>query len=245
MRAKFQQPSLPFGIYLLAAWQQATPYFPLLRLLQVSTASTLPNVFTASTLDFGEPAGGPVHSPYKQEPSRRASLALQSLFYNRTSVAYRGPRYTGSTASGPAAGGGSITVTVSFDPTSLYEAPLVLNTSVACPSTISADSCEAFAVQTAPDCGWYAGAGNVSAAVSSDGSSLLLTLTLPPNLPAGTTAVATRGLFGNWPVVQLYNVPGLPAEPWLANVSGVSNNCPSPWNTTSFDEVWVDTGVHA
>jgi hypothetical protein len=239
-RSKFQQPDLPFGVFLLAAWQQGTPYFPLLRLIQVNASLTIPNVFTASTLDQGDPAGGPVHSPSKQVPGYRASLGLQAILYNKGTAQYIGPRYSGATATS------STTVTVSFTPESLYGQPLTLNLSVSCPSTITAESCEAFAVQMS-DCNWYS-ASNLTASLSPQGDQLILTVS---NAPPSSKPVATRGLFGNWPLVQLYNgaTPAqLPAEPWLSNLDGVNNACPSPWDEAS--EIigrggWEDEGDHA
>lgn len=227
MRAKFDAPNLPFGVFLLAAWQANTPWFPLLRLVQVATSILVPNVFTASTLDRGQPAGGPVHSPFKQDPGKRASLALQSLVYGKQ-VPFLGPRYAGAVVAGSS-------VTVSFEPASLYGAGIVYNASVSCPSTITADSCEAFAI-LGSDCIWYA---NVTAAVGADDKSIIL------SLPAGTkdtvSPVATRGLFGNWPLVRVYNAAGLPAEPWLENI--VSNSCP-PIGQEELG-AWEDDGRHA
>jgi len=245
VRVKFQSPNLPFGIFLLAAWQDSDPWFPLLRLIQVNASLTMTNVFTSSTLDRGEPAGGPVHSPYKQEPGRRAALALQDLVYKQN-VPYIGPRYTGAKITSMSSS--QMQITVSFTSESLYGQSLMLNTSVTCPSTVTSASCESFAVQTS-DCMWQLnGNGNVTTALTSDGTGVVFTLTIPSNAPNGFTAVATRGLFGNWPVVQLYNGVGLPSEPWLASINNVINNCPSPWNSTTYEEEllnWVDDGRHA
>jgi hypothetical protein len=241
-RAKFAAPTLPFGVFLLAAWQSPDPWFPALRLVQVNASLSIPRVFTASTLDMGEPAGGPVHSPFKQVPAARAAAALQALAYGASAVAYIGPRYASSSAA-PAPPAGTVAVTVTFDPASLRGAPVALNTSVACPAGVTAASCEAFGVQTS-DCAWHTGAGNVTAAVTPDGTGITLTATLPPGSPAGLTAVGTRGLFGNWPLVQLYNGAGLPAEPWYEAVTGVANGCPVPWNGAAA-AAWVDDGRHA
>jgi len=229
IRTKFNQPTLPFGVFLLAAWQSNSPWFPLLRLTQVAASVSLPYVFTASTLDYGEPAGGPVHSPFKQVPGHRAALALQAILY-KMPVAYLGPRYSGVSVAGP-------TATVSFDPATLYGASLVLNTSVSCPTTVTADSCEAFAVQI-DTCVWLA---NVTASLTGGGTTL--SLTLPADF-SSHSIVATRGYFGNWPLVQLYNAAGLPAEPWLANVTGAAHACPPP-GALEAALPWVDTGVHA
>lgn len=245
VRTKFQSPSLPFGIFLLAAWQSSDPYFPLLRLIQVNASLKMTNVFTASTLDRGEPAGGPVHSPYKQEPGRRAALGIQNEVYNQN-VPYIGPRYAGAKIT--SASSSIVQVTVSFTSESLYGSVLVFNNSVSCPSTITAASCESFAVQTS-DCVWQQnGNGNLTTALTSDGTGVVFTVNIPANAPNGFTTVATRGLFGNWPLVQLYNSVNLPSEPWLADINNMVNNCPSIWNSSITDiamENWIDDGRHA
>jgi hypothetical protein len=99
----------------------------------------------------------------------RAALGLLNVVFQQ-SVPYKGPTYASAqvTASLPC----SATVTVAFDPATLYGQPLRLNTSVACPAQLNAESCEAWAVQTS-DCAWNAvPASNVS--LSSDGTQLVL-----------------------------------------------------------------------
>ena len=182
---------------------------------------TIPRVFISSTLDLGQPVGGgPVHSPYKQKAGYRASAAVEALVYGQ-STDYRGPRYAGAEVQGA-------DVTISFDPASLYGAPLALNTTVSCPPTLCTGCCEDFAVQTAGSCQWFsASGGNVTAQLVGSGTQLRLSLLGD----AATTGpiVATRGFFANWPLVQLYGGNGIPAEPWLANVtSGVGCAAPPP-----------------
>jgi hypothetical protein len=243
-RARLGQPSVPFGAVLLAAWAASTPYFPQIRLAVTATVATVPNTFSISALDRGDPAGGPVHSPYKQDVGRRAALGFLALSYGLADVAYKGPKATGATQ-GP--GGG---VLVSFDPATLYGQALTLNTSVACPSTIPAPSCEAFAVQTS-DCVWWP---NVTASLAGAGSQLLLQL--PGGVPGGVHPVATRGMYANWPLVQVYNGPGLPVDPWVLNVTGVVNPCPgilgrgaatdpSPGVASLVQELGMDLRVYA
>ena len=233
-RAKFGSPSLPFGVFLLAAWKATDPAFPLLRLLQVGAAAAIPNVFTASTLDAGEPNGGPVHSPFKQLPASRAARALQALLYGRAVGAWRGPRAASARAD-------SLTAPVEFG-ADAAGAPLALDWSGAtCPPAVGAASCESFAVLTS-DCAWRsvesAGGGGAALAASLP-SPTALALTLQGGGVAGLAIVAVRGYFANWPLVALRNAAGLPAEPWLLNVS--AHNC-SSWPRA---EAWVDSGVHA
>ena len=238
-RAKFASPALPFGVYLLAAWQSASPAFALLRLAQVAASLALPAVATCSTLDAGQPAGGPVHSPFKQLPASRCARAMQALVYGQAgAVAYRGPRAQAASAAA-APGPAGTRVTLAFDAPPPGGA-LALDASVACPPAVSNASCEAFALQrAAPDCSWVASApgGPARASLSADGTALLLDLG-----DAGSVA-GVRGLFGAWPLVQLRNAAGLPAEPWLVNISAASGGgalCPPP----SAGE-WQDDGQHA
>ena len=75
-RASLHQPSLPFGIVLLAPWQSeakgqnytSLAAFAELRLIQIQSSQALKHVFTVSTLDQGDPDTGDMHSPYKQVP---------------------------------------------------------------------------------------------------------------------------------------------------------------------------------
>jgi len=236
-RAAFQQPALPFGICTLAAWQSADPWFPLLRLIQVDAAVSLTDVFLINSLDLGQPARGPVHSPFKQEVGRRASLGLRAVAYGDASIPFRGPRALSATAvSDPK--DGLIEVSVAFDPASLYGTPLLLNTTVVCPSTINNTSCESFAVLTS-DCVWRSveDAGPDGSclvpAVNFDATTVLaLTLLGVPGLK-DLVVVAVRGSFGNWPLVQLRNGAGLPAEPWLMTIA--PNQCPPPGSTAAWE----------
>ena len=230
---------MAFGIFTLAPWQaNGDASFALLRLVQVATAAALPRVFTASNLDAGDPAGGPVHSPYKRPGSERAAAALRALVYGDATAQYLGPRAASVAASG--AGPAAISTAVTFAPASLAGAPLALDTTVTCPPTIAAASCESFAVQTAPDCVWRSvEAPGAGAALVASASGAVLTLALT-GAPAGSSVVAARGLFAPYPVMQLRNGAGIPAEPWLMNVSGVVNSCPPPQ-----PPAWADSGVHA
>jgi hypothetical protein len=127
------------------------------------------------------------------------------------------------------------TVTVSFESESLYGAPLLLDSSVACPPNLYSTACEDFAVQTAGDCIWHSVyRGNVTVALAPGGTQLQLTL-----LNSTGNIVATRGYFANWPIVSLRGgANSLPAEPWLANITdGVGCAPPPPRLATDFDAV--------
>ena len=92
--------------------------------------------------------------------------------------------------------GASLTVTISFVPSSLSEcgsgSPLLLNTSVACPSpVIPAQDCDAFSVRTS-DGTWRKA---TSIALSTDRTQLVLGVA---SAPTGTTAIATRGMYADW-----------------------------------------------
>jgi hypothetical protein len=60
---------------------------------------------------------------------------MEALVYGQATE-FRGPRYAGAAVNGA-------TVTVSFDPASLYGATLAINTSVSCPPTLCVGCCEA------------------------------------------------------------------------------------------------------
>ena len=53
--------------------------------------------------------------------------------------------------------------------------------------------------------------------VAADGAPVLsLTVT---SVGAGLTAVATRGMFADWPLAQLFDASGaFPVVPWLASI---------------------------
>lgn len=195
----------------------------------MGAAASLPAVFTASTLDAGEPNGGPVHSPYKQLPASRAALALQALLYGAGGAQWRGPRAAAARAS-------ALTATVEFEPAT---GPLALDWAAAgCPPAVGAAACESFAVLTS-DCAWRsvesAGAGAALAVSLPSPTSLALAL---QGAGEGLAIVAARGYFANWPLVALRNTAGLPAEPWLLNIS--SHNCSWP-RAAAF----ADDGRHA
>ena len=73
---------------------------------------------------------------------------------------------------------------------------MVLLDNVTYPTTIDPASCEGFAVQTAPDCAWRA----AEVALGPGGTTLQLTA---PLNGTGTSVVATRGYFANWPLVTV------------------------------------------
>jgi hypothetical protein len=236
-RLKLDNPSLPFGVYLLAPWSASSDAFPMLRLAQVRASTQLSNVVTCSTLDAGEPNGGPVHSPFKQLPASRCAAAMQTLVYNRGAKAppYLGPRAVSATLMAADASAPTTRVSVAFTPGSA----LVLNTTVACPSKVfnGTGGCEAFALQrAAPNCSWVRTAPQGPAVASLVGRVLQL------DLGDGGGVAAVRGLFANWPLAQLYSAEGLPADPWLLNVSGGGAGCPLPCSQGC---LWEDTGAHA
>ena len=123
-----------------------------------------------------------------------------------------------------------------FDPAT---GPLALNwAGAACPPAVGNASCESFAVLTS-DCAWRSveDAGSGAALTASLASPNALALTLQGGA-AGLTIVAVRGFFANWPLVALRNAAGLPADPFLLNVT--AHDCPWPHAAA-----WVDTGLHA
>ena len=74
----FQQPEVLFGSALLAPWKKDADRtsFAELRIAEANLTAHVPNTFTISTLDSGNPKSGAVHSPYKQAVGKRAAQGL-------------------------------------------------------------------------------------------------------------------------------------------------------------------------
>ena len=229
-RRKFRQPSLAFGAVLLAAWQSGdVSSFPLLRLAQANLTAHLNDTFLISAIDRGDPSSGAVHSPYKQDVGSRSANGVLATALGKTAVLYKGPTYAYAAATvsraargigGSSSGGdgivlgaSAVAVTVTFGASG---GSVVVNNTVACPPNIRASSCEAFAVMS-QDCVWH------PANASIGGSSTTIGL-IPTNWSAGLAPVATRGYFANWPLVQVTNVLGVPAVPWLEYLPRNSNS---------------------
>jgi hypothetical protein len=106
----------------------------------------------------------------------------------------------------------------------LYGQPIVLNSSVACPTT-KTGICEAFAAQLA-NCTWIEAIADKTMKVGDNAVTFVVNTD-------GLDVLATRGIFANYPVVQIFNHFGNPVEPWFFNVSAnVSNSCQNPWPLT-------------
>lgn len=218
-RVAFDSPVLPFGVFSLAPYRSSEPTdpgFPLLRLQQAALAARDSAVFFISTLDGGDPIAFAIHSPYKEKAGARGALGVRAVALGDARARYLGPRAVRATVG---AAGGALTVAVDFSGPGLYGAPLVLNTSIACPGKLDVSYCESFAVLTSPDCVWRSaevpGAPGVAlTAFVAPGAPSVLALTLS-GAPKGLAVVAARNGFAPWPVVQLTNVDGTPAEPFL------------------------------
>ena len=229
-RSKFQQPDLLFGSCLLAPWKKNadTISFAELRIAQANLTSHVPNTFTVSTLDSGNPAGGQVHSPYKQAVGRRAAQGVAANASGTVnSLPFMPPQYVSSHA-GAAAG----TVLVKLAAEGLYGSPPVVNQSVACPPAIGEINCESFAL-LGSDCVWR----NASATIDSASGGLLITAdSWQRDASAnGTdaltlTVVGSRAYYANWPVVQVSNTAGVPLLPWVEPLSpAAASTCPKAW----------------
>ena len=216
-------PSLPFGVFTLAPYKAssaADPGFPQIRLVQAHLAATDAHAFLASTLDGGDIVAGAIHSPYKERAGAHAAAGLRAVALGDATVRYLGPRAV--SAHVRAAVASTLITNVAFEAGSLYGEPLVLNTSVSCPSFLQPAYCESFAVLTS-DGAWRscenAGSGGAAlVAAVSPAAPATLTLTLS-GVPAGLDVIAVRNGHTPWPVVQLRNGAGWPAEPFLLNIS--------------------------
>ncbi len=162
--------------------------------------------------DLGSPWPG--HPRNKQDPGARFALSAAGLAYNLTRY-HTGPTYASATVTSHTAK--TALVTVSFVPESLGPAgKLQLRPLPTCPDSVPSAMCEAWAAKV--DGKWTA---DVTAALSSDETKLLLTVPLPS---AGVLPTATRGLFANWPLVQLYSSPdergvNQPVLPWVEDLN--------------------------
>ena len=183
-RTQLQQPALPFGSCVLAPWKSTkdNSSFAQMRLAQLNLTAHVESTFDISTLDSGNPAGGAVHSKYKQAVGHRAALGMASFFADITPTKpYKPPAYSSAAASKS----GAVTVTLS----GLYGQPPRLDGSVSCPPAIGAAQCAGFEVLSS-SCVWH------TATASLDGSALVLT----PASGWSGDAVGSRYGFANWPL---------------------------------------------
>jgi hypothetical protein len=152
----------------------------------------------------------------------------------------------------------SLSVDISFGAEGLYGKPLQIDAKASCPPAIAAASCESFAVLVSrpAGCTWEPASASI---VGQGMTTLRLTILSPSTRSisekgsdtgsevgservdpatavaavASTTIVATRGYFANWPIVSVRSGDGLPLDPWMAYVDGVTDSpCPLP-NTTA------------
>ena len=213
-RGKFAAPGAFFSFQVLPAYVNDSgrfnPYsLPFERAAQLTGLLAGGAVHAANTIDLGDALAphGSVHPRDKLSVARRMSAAALALVFGDATVPYLAPAYA-SAAAGPA-GGGPLTVTVSFKPAPPSSGALSLRPA-ACPAGVGglpASECAWFEVQTM-DGGWHNATG---VALTGDERGLVLTVA---GLAAGTPANATRGFFSPWPVVVLFSKEGLPALPW-------------------------------
>ena len=145
------------------------------------------------------------HPRAKQPVGRRLAAALLATAYGQD-VQHVGPTYAAATALASAPG--SLAVMVNFTAASRgASGMLVFNASAVCPEGVPAVVCEGFAVKTS-DGVWHT---TPTMALTSDSAALVLTVS---GVATGITAVATRGMFADWPISYLYNSEGFPVVPW-------------------------------
>ena len=207
-RALGRGTSLPFAFVLLSAWVKSgtgnLDHLPRTRLAQLA-ALALPNTSVAAAYDLGDVSSPwPGHPRAKQPVGARLTAGLLAGAAYRRAVPATGPTYAASAAA--AAPAGTLAVRIDFAPGSAAGG-LALRVAPACPAGVPRDMCEAFALQT-DDGAWT----EAQAALTADGIALLLTIS---GVRAGLAVNASRGLFANWPLAQLWGGAGFPALPWL------------------------------
>jgi hypothetical protein len=162
-----------------------------------------------------------IHAPLvAQTVGKRAAAATLALAYGWNNTPYLNPTYSSASVTSVLTHSGgaraTIGITVSFVPNTVGRFGLALNTSVTCPPTVPWIVCEAFAVQTS-DSAWH---NTTNPSLSADKTQLLLSV----DVAAGLTAVATRGMFADWPIAQLHSADGnFPVLPWLAPIAGMKD----------------------
>ena len=150
-----------FGSALLAPWKKDADLisFPELRIAEANLTKHVPNTFTISTLDSGNPSSGAVHSPYKQAVGKRAAQGLVAKSAGTvTAQPFMPPQYASSSTT--AASG----VTVKLSAAGLYGAPPVLQ-SAACPKAIGEVNCESFAVIDS-SCAWHNATASIGTGIN-------------------------------------------------------------------------------
>ena len=174
----------------------------------------LPNTALATAIDLGDPPAddppfGTVHPRLKQPLGARLAANALAQVYGQAGVPHLSPRFASASA---ATNGRSVTVTVSFEPASVADGPLVIDNSAksaSCPPSVPADEC------------------GFPTIVMSDGSAINATLavagvtaTLTGVAAAdGLTAVACSYAFDAWPVASLFSAAGFPALPFNKSIA--------------------------
>ena len=183
-----------------------------LRQAQLSPLKNLPRIAFASAIDLVYPysAPGDIHPIAKQLISKRLSDSLLSVEYSITNTGPSvSPFYSGATAK---TNGVSISVSVTLtgcvDGCSATQPYFV-------PPGVTDAQAAGFQIQTndAAKTWW-----NVTANMSSDGNSIILSVTAPTT---GLAAIASAYGRATWPVVTHYNSIGLPVIPWCFTIEGI------------------------
>lgn len=191
-----------------------------LRQAQLSPLTNLPRIAFATAIDLVYPysAPGDIHPIAKQLISKRLSDSLLATEY---SIVNTGPSispfYSGATTK---TNGVSISVSVTL--TGCVDG-CSATTPYFVPPGVTDAQAAGFQIQTndAAKTWW-----NATATMSSDGNSIILSVTAPTT---GLAAIASAYGRATWPVVTHYNSIGLPVIPWCFTIEGIS--CYSANNT--------------
>jgi len=215
-RTALQSPGAFFGLVLLGALSKWTPrdgqlsYF---RDAQVAAVDADPLAGYASAIDSTDPganAYNPIHPRNKTVIGERLAAAALAVYYGMP-IAWRNPSFNSSTAGAAAGADVSATVALADVATRLVETgePCVY---------ANADECTGFFVYGVGSNG-VSFAANASAAVGTDGRSIVLTAAVR-GVKAPFTVTGTSFGWGATPLYSIRSAEGAPLLPWFRDLEG-------------------------
>jgi len=179
------------------------------RLAQ-TTALQLPFVGMAVTIDLGDAPSpyGDIHPQNKQSVGQRLALGARALSYGER-VQYEGPTLSSARLLQP-----SPNVVIEIDFIAATKGTGLTLAAVTCPNGVPANNCNPpYQVQTS-DGQWVAADYRIVGVNPPDQR-----ITLTATVSASLRVTGVRYAYANFPLCAVYNVQGLPAPPFVANLS--------------------------